>query len=110
MNCGDPTANLSSQLIIYKAGSSPNNFKYKMNITVVCQIGFLFNGLSVEMTLTCSPNGKWTPPVPECIGSQNSSFPPSGSSFNLSKDEFIIQVGDSFFTWNLLRIYQFTPL
>ena len=61
MDCGVPTVNITSQMLIYDSGSPPTITIYNSVFTVRCQIGFRFSDLSQVKQLTCRSDGTWGP-------------------------------------------------
>ena len=65
IDCGDPTANMSSQNLQTFSGSPPSVTTFSSVLVIVCAPGSYFLDFSFNRTIICSIDGEWTP-LPFC--------------------------------------------
>ena len=65
IDCGDPTANMSTTNVRHLSGSAPSSTSYASVLLLVCAPGSYFLDFSFNQTIACTINGDWTP-LPFC--------------------------------------------
>ena len=60
VDCGDPTANMSSQNLRTLSGSSPSATTFSSVLLIVCAPGSYFLDFSFNQTIICTIEGAWT--------------------------------------------------
>ena len=68
MDCGSPTANLSTQNMEYASGSAPSLATYSVQVTIQCLSGYRFSDQSDFKITTCQSNGFWSIISTFCTG------------------------------------------